>query len=63
MAMATRSGRSGFKMAEVLQYCRKNRGQVARDVSSLLAVKNVKEIRIVLKDDGIYVYSSNERRV
>ena len=44
-------------MTEVLQYCRKNRGQVARDVSSLLSVKNIKEIRIVRKDDGIYVYS------
>ena len=50
-------------MPELLQYCRKNRGQVAKDVSSLLAVKNVKEIRIVRMSDGIYVYSSNERRV
>lgn len=44
-------------MSETLQYCRKNRGQVAKDVSALLAVKNIKDIRIVKKDDGIYVYS------
>lgn len=47
-------------MSESLQYCRKNRGQVARDVSALLAVTNIKEIRIVRKEDGIYVYSGSE---
>lgn len=47
-------------MSESLQYIRKNRGQVARDVSALLAVKNITEIRIVRKDDGIYVYSWSE---
>jgi hypothetical protein len=47
-------------MPESLQYIRKNRGQVARDVSALLEVKNIKEIRIVKKEDGIYVYSGSE---
>jgi hypothetical protein len=46
-------------MSESLQYIRKNRGQVARDVSALLAVKNIKEIRIVRMEDGIYVYSGS----
>jgi len=47
-------------MAESLQYVRKNRGQVAKDVSALLDVKNIKEIRIVkTEESGIYVYSSN----
>jgi len=46
-------------MSESLQYVRKNRGQVAKDVSALLAVKNTKEIRIVKTESGIYVYSSN----
>jgi len=46
-------------MAETLQYIRKNRGQVAKDVSALLAVKNIKHVRISKKDDGIYVYSGS----
>lgn len=49
--------RGEIKMSEILQYCRKNRGQVAKDVSVLLAVKNIKDIRIVKRDEGIYVYS------
>lgn len=44
-------------MSETLQYCRKNRGQVAKDVSALLAVKNIKDIRIVKTETGIYIYS------
>ena len=46
-------------MTETLQYCRKNRWQVSKDISNLLSVKNIKEIRIIRKDDGIYVYSGN----
>jgi hypothetical protein len=47
-------------MAETLQYIRKNRGQVAKDVSALLSVKNITEIRIVKRDTGIYVYTGSE---
>jgi hypothetical protein len=47
-------------MAESLQYVRKNRGQVAKDVSALLSVKNITTIRIVKKEDGIYVYSGSD---
>lgn len=46
-------------MSETLQYCRKNRGQVAKDVSALLSVKNIKEIRIIRTDTGICVYSGS----
>jgi hypothetical protein len=47
-------------MPLTLQYVRKNRGQVAKDVSALLAVKNIKEIRIKRTETGIYVYSGSE---
>jgi hypothetical protein len=47
-------------MPEPLQYCRKNRGQVAKDVMALLAVKNITAIRIVKEKSGIYVYSGSE---
>jgi len=50
---------SDLTMPETLQYVRKNRGQVAKDVSALLSVKNITEIRIAKKEDGIYVYSGN----
>jgi len=43
-------------MPETLQYVRKNRGQVAKDVSALLAVKNITDIRIHKSETGIYVY-------
>jgi len=46
-------------MPELLQYVRKNRGQVAKDVSNILSVKNITTIRIVKKDGGIYVYSGS----
>jgi hypothetical protein len=46
-------------MPEILQYCRKNRGQVAKDISALLAVKNIKDIRIVKTETGICVYSGS----
>jgi uncharacterized small protein (DUF1192 family) len=45
---------------EQLQYIRKNRGQVAKDVLSLLSVKNITEIRIRKTETGIYVYSGGE---
>jgi len=44
-------------MPETLQYIRKNRGQVSKDISSLLAVKNITEIRIVKREKEIFVYS------
>jgi hypothetical protein len=47
-------------MPESLQYVRKNRGQVAKDVMALLAVKNITAIRIVKEKSGIYVYSGSE---
>jgi hypothetical protein len=47
-------------MAETLQYVRKNRGQVARDISELLSVKNITDIRIKRTETGIYVYSGSE---
>jgi len=47
----------GVIMAETLQYIRKNRGQVAKDISALLAVKNITEIRIIKREKEIFVYS------
>ena len=44
-------------MAEQLQYIRKNRGDVSKDISNLLSVKNITEIRIKKTDTGIYVYT------
>lgn len=46
-------------MAETLQYIRKNRGQVAKDISALLSVKNITDIRIVKREKEIYVYSGS----
>jgi hypothetical protein len=46
-------------MAETLQYIRKNRGQVAKDISQLLTVKNITEIRIIKREKEIYVYSGS----
>ena len=50
----------GVIMTEVLQYIRKNRGQVAKDVSALLSVKNITEIRMVKREKEIFVYSGSE---
>jgi len=47
-------------MVETLQYIRKNRGQVAKDVSALLSVKNISEIRIVKREKEIFVYSGSD---
>jgi hypothetical protein len=47
-------------MTEQLQYIGKNPGQVAKDISSLLTVKNITEIRIVKREKEIYVYSGSE---
>ena len=47
-------------MAMELYSCRKNRGQVAKDVSRLLAVKNISAIRVARKPDGIYVYAGGD---
>lgn len=47
-------------MTETLEYCRKNRGQVARDVSTLLSVKHITDIRIARRKDGIYVYADRK---
>jgi len=45
-------------MSESLQYVRKNRGQVARDVSELLSSDDTKEVRIVHETTGICVYAT-----
>jgi len=50
----------GVIMTEVLQYIRKNRGRVAKDVSAILSVKNITEIRIVKREKEIFVYSGSE---
>ena len=44
-------------MTETLEYVRKNRGQVAKDVAALLAVKHITDIRITRQESGIYVYA------
>jgi len=44
-------------MVQLLQYVRKNRGQVAKDVSALLSVKNIKEVQIIRENKEFYVYS------
>jgi hypothetical protein len=59
MVMDTRLNRNGFKMVETLQYIRKNRGQVAKDISLLLTVKNITEIRIIKREKEIFVYSGS----
>jgi hypothetical protein len=46
-------------MVETLQYIRKNRGQVAKDISLLLTVKNITEIRIIKREKEIFVYSGS----
>jgi hypothetical protein len=46
-------------MAETLQYIRKNRSQVAKDISQLLTVKNITEIRIIKREKEIFVYSGS----
>jgi len=46
-------------MAETLQYIRKNRGQVSKDISQLLTVKNITEIRIIKREKEIFVYSGS----
>jgi len=44
-------------MSESLQYVRKNRGQVSKDVSSLLSNKEVKEVRIQRTITGeLFIY-------
>ena len=43
-------------MSETLEYVRKNRGQVARDVSALLSVKHITDIRIKRRGKDIFVY-------
>ena len=47
-------------MPQTLQYVRKNRGQVAKDVSALLSVKNITEIKVVKANKEFYVYSGSE---
>jgi hypothetical protein len=44
-------------MTETLEYIRKNRGQIARDVSTLLSVKHVSGIRIARRGKDILVYA------
>jgi hypothetical protein len=44
-------------MSETLEYIRKNRGQVAKDVSTLLSVKHISDIRIARRGKDILVYA------